>query len=178
MKLDFRAKIIPYSALAEWRKNYSGPSPLVATSGCFDLLHAGHAIDLEKIRNLGDALIVGINDDASVKRYKGEGRPVVNQDHRVATLASLQCVDFVTVFPEDVPAEFIRRCRPDIYTKGSDWSIEKLPQADKDALAEAGSKLLFTERTAGQSTTALIEKVVQLYAREKAENSCLQKQAL
>lgn len=169
--MNHQTKIIPYAELAAWRASYNGPRPLVATSGCYDFLHTGHAVDLEKIRNLGAALIVGINDDESVRRYKGPLRPIVPDDQRAAILALLQCVDFVTVFPEDNPAEFIRRSRPDIYTKGSDWSIDKLPQADKDAIAEVGCELKFTQRSiVGASTTNIVKRVGEIWAKE----NCLQ----
>ena len=95
---------------------------MVFTNGAFDILHAGHVTYLEFARQQGDALAVGVNSDASVKRYKGEKRPIIAQEHRVRLLASLECVDYVVIFDEDEPKELIATIGPDVLVKGADWS--------------------------------------------------------
>ena len=95
---------------------------VVFTNGSFDLIHAGHASYLAFARGQGDALVVGLNSDASVKRYKGEQRPVVPQDDRARVLAALECVDYVVIFDEDEPARLVAEIVPDVLVKGEDWA--------------------------------------------------------
>ncbi|MDQ4129708.1 MAG: PfkB family carbohydrate kinase, partial [Actinomycetota bacterium] len=102
---------------------------VVATGGCFDLLHAGHVALLEAARKLGDCLVVCVNSDASVRRLKGAGRPFVPVDDRVAVLQALGCVDAVAIFDEDTPEAILERCRPDIWVKGADYAVAALPEA-------------------------------------------------
>ena len=161
MKQDHRQKIISIAELPRLRHHFQ-LAHLVATSGCFDVLHFGHMQALEQARNLGWGLVVGVNSDASVKRYKGPSRPILPEEQRVGSLACLQCVDWVVVFDEDTPAEFIRKCQPEIYVKGGDWSWETLPQVDRDAISEVGCKPVFVPRSDGLSTTNLIETIRRL----------------
>jgi D-beta-D-heptose 7-phosphate kinase/D-beta-D-heptose 1-phosphate adenosyltransferase len=128
----------------------------VATGGCFDLLHAGHVRTLEAARALGDCLIVGINDDASVRRLKGPNRPLVPTRDRAAVLVALTCVDAVVVFGEDTPAALLERLRPDVWAKGGDYAGAELPEAD--ALARWGGRAVVLPHHAGHSTTRLIEE--------------------
>ena len=128
----------------------------VATGGCFDLLHAGHVRTLEAARALGDCLVVGINDDASVRRLKGPNRPLVPARDRAAVLAALTCVDAVVVFGEDTPAALLERLRPDIWAKGGDYAGAPLPEAD--GLARWGAQVVVLPHHAGHSTTRLIEE--------------------
>jgi rfaE bifunctional protein nucleotidyltransferase chain/domain len=102
---------------------------VVATGGCFDLLHAGHAATLAAARRLGDCLIVCLNSDDSVRRLKGSERPIIQAVDRVALLLALECVDAVMVFDEDSPEEVLRRLRPDIWVKGGDYTVESLPES-------------------------------------------------
>ena len=97
---------------------------VVFTNGCFDILHAGHVDYLQKSKNFGDILIVGLNSDSSVSRIKGSKRPIVNQSERAYILKNLKSVDFVVLFDEDTPLELIKKIQPDILIKGSDWKIE------------------------------------------------------
>ncbi|MBS1845853.1 MAG: bifunctional heptose 7-phosphate kinase/heptose 1-phosphate adenyltransferase [Actinobacteria bacterium] len=130
---------------------------VVATGGCFDLLHAGHLQTLRAARRLGDCLIVLLNGDRSVARLKGPGRPVVDELERAQLLGALDCVDEVAIFDEDTPVETISLLRPDVWVKGGDYAIEALPE--RDALAPWGGRVAVLPFLAGKSTTRLIEKV-------------------
>lgn len=101
---------------------------IVSTNGCFDLLHLGHIEYLQQARALGDVLVIGINSDASVKRLKGDNRPLFDARTRSRQLAALEAVDYVTVFDEDTPVEFLELLRPDIHVKGGDYEVAKLPE--------------------------------------------------
>ncbi|MEN8182102.1 MAG: adenylyltransferase/cytidyltransferase family protein [Myxococcota bacterium] len=103
---------------------------VVFTSGCFDLVHVGHVRSLEQARSLGDRLVVGVNSDASVRRQKGSGRPLVPARQRAEVLASLHCVDWVVVFPEATPRTMLAALRPQIYAKGGDWPLAVLRAQD------------------------------------------------
>ncbi|MEP6851598.1 MAG: D-glycero-beta-D-manno-heptose 1-phosphate adenylyltransferase [bacterium] len=129
---------------------------VVATGGCFDLLHAGHVATLEAARALGDCLVVCLNSDASIRRLKGPGRPLQNQADRVRLLAALRYVDAVTVFDEDVPNEVLRRVRPDLWVKGGDYTGAELPEAT--VLAEWSGEVVTLPYLAGRSTTSLVDQ--------------------
>ncbi|GGL51053.1 D-glycero-beta-D-manno-heptose 1-phosphate adenylyltransferase [Planomonospora parontospora] len=127
---------------------------LVATGGCFDLLHAGHVSLLRRARALGDALIVCVNSDDSVRRLKGAGRPVVGEEDRTEVLRALECVDAVAVFDESTPAALIERLRPDVWVKGGDYAESDLPEAE--VVHRAGGEIVILPLVPGQSTTNLI----------------------
>ncbi|MFC6080393.1 D-glycero-beta-D-manno-heptose 1-phosphate adenylyltransferase [Sphaerisporangium aureirubrum] len=127
---------------------------LVATGGCFDLLHTGHVSLLRQARALGDALIVCVNSDESVRRLKGPGRPVVAERDRVEILRALGCVDGVAVFPEDTPGALIERLRPDVWVKGGDYAGLELPEAA--AVRRCGGDVVVLPTVPGHSTTRLI----------------------
>lgn len=128
----------------------------VATSGCFDLLHAGHVRMLRAARSLGDRLVVCLNDDASVRRLKGSGRPIVPAEERAELLLALDCVDEVFSFSEDTPLQLLQRIRPDIYTKGADYRLEDIPEAGP--LATWGGETVILPFVEGRSTTELIAR--------------------
>jgi D-beta-D-heptose 7-phosphate kinase / D-beta-D-heptose 1-phosphate adenosyltransferase len=128
---------------------------IVATGGCFDLLHAGHVATLQAARRLGDRLIVCLNSDDSVRRLKGEDRPVVPERDRARLLAALDCVDDVVVFDEDTPMHVLCRIRPDIWVKGGDYAQDDLPESD--LLATWGGRTVVVPFHGGHSTTSLIE---------------------
>jgi rfaE bifunctional protein nucleotidyltransferase chain/domain len=129
---------------------------VVATGGCFDLLHAGHVATLEAARALGDCLVVCLNSDASVRRLKGAARPLVPQQDRVRVLAALEPVDAVVVFDEDTPAEALRRLRPDVWVKGGDYAGADLPEA---ALVRRwGGQSVVLPYLPGRSTTGLVTR--------------------
>lgn len=131
---------------------------VVATGGCFDLLHAGHVRMLEQARALGDCLVVCLNSDASVRRLKGDDRPLVPQHDRAAVLQSLACVDAVAVFDEDDPPAVLRTLRPHVWAKGGDYAIAALPEAR--TLEEWGGRAVIVPYVAGRSTTGLITEVL------------------
>jgi len=128
----------------------------VFTNGCFDLLHAGHIHYLIKAKNLGKTLIVAINSDASVRKLKGNGRPINALKQRMEVLAALECVDYVTWFNEDTPIKMIRNILPGTLVKGGDWPVESIV-GHKEVLA-AGGKVRSLSYIDGQSTTRMIEK--------------------
>jgi rfaE bifunctional protein nucleotidyltransferase chain/domain len=103
---------------------------VVFTNGCFDILHVGHVRYLQRAREMGDVLVVGVNTDQSVRRLKGIGRPVNTETDRAEVLAALGCVDYVVLFDEDTPVELIETIKPDVDVKGGDYSIEKMPEAE------------------------------------------------
>lgn len=131
---------------------------VVFTNGCFDLLHPGHVDYLARARALGDLLVVGVNDDASVRRLdKGRGRPFNTLARRMFVLAHLASVDFVTPFGEDTPLELISACLPEVLVKGGDWPVEKI--VGRDVVEARQGKVLSLPLLEGYSTTAIIEKI-------------------
>ncbi|MBA3473157.1 MAG: D-glycero-beta-D-manno-heptose 1-phosphate adenylyltransferase [Rubrobacter sp.] len=130
---------------------------VVFTNGCFDLLHPGHVFYLRAARSLGDALVVGLNSDASVRKLKGPSRPVVPEKDRAAVLEALESVDAVVVFGEDTPIRLMRELEPAVYVKGSDYRIEDLPEAE--VAREFGAEVRIIPFEPGYSTSALIEKI-------------------
>jgi rfaE bifunctional protein nucleotidyltransferase chain/domain/rfaE bifunctional protein kinase chain/domain len=130
---------------------------VVATGGCFDLLHAGHVAMLEAARALGDCLVVLLNSDASVRRLKGSDRPLVHQDDRAALLSALRCVDAVVVFDEDTPERALADLAPDVFAKGADYAPDDLPEAA--TVRRLGGEVVTLPYIAGRSTTRLIEEV-------------------
>lgn len=127
---------------------------LVFTNGCFDILHRGHVEYLYSARALGDALVVGVNNDASVRRLKGPGRPLVPVDDRLYVLAGLGCVDAVTPFQQDTPLELIAALLPDVLAKGGDYHPDEIVGARE--VREAGGEVLTLPFLPGRSTTRLI----------------------
>ena len=130
---------------------------VVFTNGVFDLIHPGHVRYLREARSLGDALIVGVNADESVRRNKGESRPVTREDERAELIAALACVDAVTVFEEDTPAEVIRAIQPDVLVKGADWAADQI--VGRDAVEARGGKVVRIAVEEGYSTTALLRRI-------------------
>jgi D-beta-D-heptose 7-phosphate kinase/D-beta-D-heptose 1-phosphate adenosyltransferase len=129
---------------------------VVATGGCFDLLHPGHVHTLQAARALGDCLVVCLNSDASVRRLKGPRRPVVEQGDRAAVLAALGCVDAVEIFDQDTPVQVLQRLRPDLWVKGGDYAAADLPEAP--VLASWGGRVIVLPFVEGRSTTRLIQE--------------------
>ncbi|MGI8758934.1 MAG: D-glycero-beta-D-manno-heptose 1-phosphate adenylyltransferase [Acidimicrobiales bacterium] len=129
---------------------------VVATGGCFDLLHAGHVGMLQAARRLGDCLVVCLNNDASVRRLKGPDRPLQGQDDRAAVLLALDCVDAVAIFDEDTPAEILEQLRPEMFCKGADYAVTDLPEAR--TLARWGGQAIVLPYLQGRSTTRLVKE--------------------
>ncbi|MGD0015981.1 MAG: adenylyltransferase/cytidyltransferase family protein [Verrucomicrobiia bacterium] len=131
---------------------------IVATNGCFDLLHYGHVNYLQRARKLGDLLVVGLNSDASVRQLKGSGRPLVRQQHRAAVLAALGCVDAVVIFNEPRADRFLAAVRPDIYVKAGDYTAKTLDAGERAVLTGLGARIRIVPFVRGFSTTGLIAK--------------------
>ena len=130
---------------------------IVATNGCFDLLHLGHVRYLQAARELGDCLVVGLNSDRSVRRLKGAGRPINHQEERAEMLAALASVDYVAIFDEDTAHNLLRAIRPDIYVKGGDYTPDVIPEAP--LIRSMGGSVVVVALVPGRSTTQLLERL-------------------
>jgi D-beta-D-heptose 7-phosphate kinase/D-beta-D-heptose 1-phosphate adenosyltransferase len=130
---------------------------IVFTNGCYDLLHVGHLRLLEAAAVLGDALVVGVNEDASVRRLKGGHRPYVPFDERATLVAALEAVDWVVGFDEDTPEALVRAIRPHVLVKGGDWPLERV--AGRETVEASGGRVVRIPLVAGRSTTTLVERV-------------------
>lgn len=158
-------KIASREVLVTWRREMAaGGKQVVFTNGCFDLLHRGHVDLLRQARATGDVLVVGMNDDASVRRLKGAGRPLVPQQDRAEVLAALEMVDRVVIFPEDTPGPLIDALVPDVLVKGADWPLAEI--VGRETVEKAGGKVVRVELMPGRSTRSLIETVLERYGRE------------
>jgi D-beta-D-heptose 7-phosphate kinase/D-beta-D-heptose 1-phosphate adenosyltransferase len=144
-----------WNALRDWRADFWGR--VVFTNGVFDLLHPGHIDVLKAARAAGDALVVGINSDQSVKRLKGDSRPIRSQAERAYVIAALEAVDAVAVFEEDTPLELVRCLLPDVIVKGGDYTETTIVGAAE--VRARGGDVLVVPLTAGQSTTSIIERM-------------------
>ncbi|HNP06087.1 MAG TPA: D-glycero-beta-D-manno-heptose 1-phosphate adenylyltransferase [Cyclobacteriaceae bacterium] len=140
--------------VAKWR---SQGQKIVFTNGCFDILHLGHVDYLEKAAGLGDRLIIGLNTDDSVSRFKGSERPIQDQNSRARILSSLQFVDMVVLFNEDTPLELISNLIPDILVKGSDYLAENIVGAE--VVKKHGGEVKTIDFVSGYSTSRIIEKI-------------------
>ena len=128
---------------------------VVFTNGCFDLIHSGHVDYLVKAREMGDILILALNTDSSVKRIKGDKRPILKQDERAFIVSNLKPVDYVTFFEEDTPSEIICDLLPDVLVKGADWAIDKI--VGRDVVEANGGEVKTIEFVNGQSTSNIIK---------------------
>jgi D-beta-D-heptose 7-phosphate kinase/D-beta-D-heptose 1-phosphate adenosyltransferase len=137
---------------------------LAFTNGCFDILHRGHVTYIEYARQQGDALCVGLNSDASVKRNKGDSRPINHEEDRAYVMASLEAVDCVVLFDEDEPRELIENIIPQVLIKGSDWAHYV---SGREIVEKHGGKVVLADMVDGKSTTGTIEKILQVYGGEK-----------
>jgi len=134
---------------------------VVFTNGVFDLIHAGHVDYLIKAKALGDVLFVGINSDASVRRIKGDKRPILSEQERAFVISNLKPVDFVTIFEEDTPAQLIESIIPDVLFKGADWSLDKI--VGRDIVEANGGVVKAIEFVNDSSTSKIIQKIVEKY---------------
>jgi rfaE bifunctional protein nucleotidyltransferase chain/domain len=155
------SQILSLTAAKRWAdRAHRRGQRIVATNGCFDLLHYGHVRYLQRARKLGDQLVVGLNSDRSVRRLdKGPGRPLVPQAKRAAVLAALACVDVVVIFHERRAHRFLGAIRPDVYCKGGDYRPEQLDPQERAVLTAVGSRIRIMPFEKGCSTTGLIEKI-------------------
>ena len=151
-------QIIGRKSIADFvKKLHEAGKTVVATNGCFDILHVGHVRYLQKTKSFADYLIVLLNSDKSVRNIKGEGRPVNPETDRAEILTALSCVDFVVMFDEDSPALLLDEIKPDVYTKGADYTMETLPE--RDIMIKNGTKVEFIDFVQGKSTTNIIDKI-------------------
>jgi rfaE bifunctional protein nucleotidyltransferase chain/domain len=131
---------------------------VVFTNGCFDLIHSGHVDYLVKAKEMGDILIVGLNSDSSVKRIKGNKRPILKQDERAFIVSNLKPVDYVTFFEEDTPAEIINELIPDVLVKGADWELDKI--VGRDVVEANGGEVRTISFVNSQSTSQIIKTII------------------
>ena len=148
---SIESKII---TISKWKEIRNEEYNVVFTNGCFDVLHRGHITYLAEARDLGDCLVVGLNSDASVKRLKGENRPINNEKDRALLLAALSFVDYIIIFEEDTPKNLIEQVQPDILVKGGDYKIEDIVCAD--FVQSHGGEVLTIEFVDGYSSTKII----------------------
>lgn len=135
----------------------SGGKKIVFTNGCFDILHAGHVRYLTAAKSFGDILIVGLNSDESVKVLKGANRPINNEEDRAEVLLGLKAVDYVVIFGERTAEKLVAQVKPDIYVKGADYTIDKIPEAK--IVQSYGGRVELVQFVAGHSTTNIIEAI-------------------
>lgn len=158
--MNFAAKMLTPESLAAWRDAVRAAGrKLVVTNGCFDLVHRGHVTYLEAARNQGDALLVGVNSDASVRELKGPNRPINAESDRAAVLAALQSVDAVCVFADREALRFLEAVRPDVYAKGGDYTLDTINQEERRLVERLGGKVVVLGGVPGKSTSALIGKL-------------------
>jgi len=134
---------------------------IVTTNGCFDILHVGHLRYLQKAKEQGDILIVAINSDESVRAIKGDKRPLIPEDERAEILAALECVDYVMIFPELDPIQFLHDLRPDIHVKGGDYKLDQV--IERETVKSLGGELRLIPGAPGKSTSNLIEIIIERY---------------
>ncbi len=148
------------SQACQWRNDIKlSQKELVVTNGCFDLIHRGHIEYLQDARAQGDALLVGLNSDSSIRSIKGNNRPIIIETDRAFLLASLEAVDCVVVFSESRATNLFKEIVPDTYVKGGDYDEDTLDKEELQILRTCGSKLKFINFIQGYSTTNLIEKI-------------------
>jgi len=158
---EIGAKIKGRAELTEIRKDLARQGKTVVfTNGCFDILHRGHVEYLLQARRLGDVLMIGVNDDQSVRRLKGPGRPLVPQQDRAYLLAALIMVDYVCLFPEDTPLQLIQSLQPDVLVKGSDYQLHEI--VGKQTVEERGGKVVTIPLVENRSTSNIINTIVRL----------------
>ena len=136
---------------------------VVFTNGVFDLIHSGHVDYLSKSKKLGDVLIVGLNTDDSVRRIKGDKRPILKQEERAFVLANIKPVDYVIFFNEDTPEKLISEIIPDVLVKGADWAVEKI--VGREIVEKNGGNVINIEFVNDQSTSKIIDLIVQRYSK-------------
>src|SRR2546421_11840878 len=154
-------KILSHDELINERECLHGArKTLVFTNGVFDILHVGHVRYLEQARTLGDVVVVAINSDASARKLKGEGRPLINQDERAEILAALRTVDYVTIFDDVSPRSLIARLLPDVLVKGGDYALDEIH--GREEVESAGGRVVSLPFVEGVSSSGIIEKMKKL----------------
>ncbi len=153
-------RVLPLPELTGLRRAFRADGrSVVFTNGVFDILHRGHVEYLDRARRLGDVLVVGLNSDASVRRIKGEKRPIVAEGDRAFVLSHLDCVDFVCLFTEDTPALIIDALIPDVLVKGADWDVRDI--VGRETVEKAGGRVVTIEYVPDRSTSGIIERILE-----------------
>jgi rfaE bifunctional protein nucleotidyltransferase chain/domain len=151
-------RLVERSELAEiCKQEREAKRVVVTTNGCFDILHVGHVRILQQARALGDLLVVGINSDASVQKLKGPTRPINSEQDRAEVLSALACVDYVTIFDEDTPVEFLTEAKPNIHVKGSDYKPSDL--AETPVVESYGGRVEILALVPNKSTTRVVDRI-------------------
>ena len=150
-----------FEDLIRFKEEHAGEK-IVATNGCFDILHAGHVSYLELARELGDVLVVGVNDDKTVRDLKGQGRPINSIEDRVKVLSSIRHVDLVVIFHEISASRFLEVIKPDVYVKGGDYCLEDLSKCEQAVLEEHTLDVQILPELTGRSTTNIIQRITGL----------------
>ncbi|OGV68010.1 MAG: hypothetical protein A2498_04545 [Lentisphaerae bacterium RIFOXYC12_FULL_60_16] len=159
---SYETKLPTLDALLKVREQFRRDKRvLVFTNGCFDILHTGHVDYLAFARNQGDALVVGLNSDASVRRLKGAPRPLVTQDDRARMLAALEAVDYVVLFDEDDPHRLIKTLAPDVLVKGQDYAPDQV--VGHELVEATGGRVVLAPLAVGRSTTNLVNRIIASY---------------
>jgi D-beta-D-heptose 7-phosphate kinase/D-beta-D-heptose 1-phosphate adenosyltransferase len=162
-------KIVSIDELLSERARLRGRGlRLVFTNGCFDILHVGHVRYLQSARSLGDALLVAVNSDRSVRELKGASRPVMSEDERAEMLAALSAVDYVTVFDEESPRALIKRVLPDVLVKGGDYQLDEIH--GREEVEASGGRVLSLPFVEGASTSSIIERVRKAVIGDKSSD--------
>lgn len=157
-----KSSIYKLTTLIKIRKQLKLESKkVVFTNGCFDILHAGHVDYLSKAKKLGDVLIVGLNSDLSIKKIKGEKRPIISENERAYILSQLKPVDYVVMFDEETPLNLIEKLVPDVLVKGDDWKIKNI--VGNDIVRQNGGKVCTVKFVSTQSSSKIIQRVLELY---------------
>lgn len=159
---DVKSRLLTLDEAVVWKKSLeSSGKRLVVTNGCFDIMHRGHASYLEGARNIGDALLVLLNSDASVRALKGDSRPIVCEEDRAFMLNSLRCVDRVVIFNSQRCDKELAALAPEIYVKAGDYTVETLDADERQALLSSGTQIVFMPFVPGLSTSNIIDKIKQ-----------------
>lgn len=136
---------------------------IVTANGSYDMIHIGHVRNLQKAKELGDVLIVGVNSDSSVKKYKSPDRPIISELHRAEMVAALECVDYVFIFPEPTPLAYLEVIKPHIHTNGADWGENCI---EKETVEKYGGKIYILPRCGECSTSSILEKIIKIFGKK------------
>lgn len=150
-------EVVPVKNIQEKLKTLREGKKVVFTNGCFDILHIGHVRYLQEARAQGDILVVGLNADASVRRLKGDERPIQHEEDRAGILSALECVNYVVLFEQDTPLELIHQVKPDVLVKGGDWPIQKI--VGSSFVLDNGGEVKSLQFVEGRSSTGIIDRI-------------------
>ena len=159
-------KIVTEDEIIEISRKAKKEGKIIAfTNGCFDLFHYGHLQTFKEAKLISDIVIVGVNSNASIRRIKGDKRPIIDELYRSELIAALETVDHVVIFEEDSPAGLIDKIKPDYYLKGSDWKLKKLPE--EKIVNKNGGKIHYVDLISGLSSTIIISKILEVYGKNE-----------